>query len=332
MIKQGASFAEIATRVYDNPFEDAVGADDPAVRESHREDMLRNFGKGREFDYSRGTRVFHVVESLTQSGGIHRLARDVTAERQLSEKLADAEKRLKAGAGEFTNVPFKLRRSATGSFVYESLTEEARQFFRLPEGQTDLAVVMARIEQTPAEAAARRAAIEKSVREMQSLSFEARIRDGKDQVRWFRFLALPTKEDDGSIAWPGVVRDITRRKITEDHEELFRSIVVRSSDAILIIENEGPEARRGVIVYANPAFETLSGLTVAEVVSGSRLRSCAISSRCARSTPRFGRSWRAIIWKSWNTRSIGPTGRRSGSSPASPLSSASKAGPIASPS
>jgi PAS domain S-box-containing protein len=266
VIKRGASFAEIANRVYDNPFEDAVGADDPAVRESHREDLLRNFGKSREYDYRRGARVFHVWESPTQSGGIHRLARDVTAERQLSEKLADAEKRLKAGVGEFTNVPFKLRRSAAGSFVYEPLTEEARQFFRLPEGQTDLAVVMARIEQTPAEAAARRAAIEKSVREMQSLSFEARIRDGKDQVRWFRFLALPTKEDDGAIVWPGVVRDITRRKITEDHEELFRSVVVRTTDAILIVENDDPEGRTGKIIYANPAFESLSGQSATEVV------------------------------------------------------------------
>jgi len=266
VIRQGASFSEIVSRVYDSPFEDSAASADPAERESHREDLLRNFGRNREFHYRRGARVFHVRESLTLSGGIHRLARDVTAERQMSEKLADAEKRLKAGAGEFTNVPFKLRRSAAGSFVYEPLTEEARQFFRLPEGQADLAVVMARIEQTPAEAAERRAAIERSVREMQSLSFEARIRDGKDQVRWFRFLALPTREDDGAIVWPGVVRDITRRKITEDHEELFRSVVVRTTDAILIVENDDPEGRTGKIIYANPAFESLCGRSAAEIV------------------------------------------------------------------
>jgi len=266
VIKRGVSFADIVNWVYDHPFEDVVRSDDPAVRESHREDLLNNFGKSREYDYRRGARVFHVQESATQSGGVHRLARDVTAERQLSQKLADAEKRLKAGAGEFTNVPFKLRRSATGSFLYEPLTEEARKFFRLPEGQTDLAAVMARIEQTPVEAATRRTAIEKSVREMQSLSFEARIRDGTDQLRWFRFLALPTKEDDGAIVWPGVIRDITRRKITEDHEELFRSVVVRTTDAILIVENDESEGRTGKITYANPAFESLSGRSAAEVV------------------------------------------------------------------
>ena len=266
VIKQGATFAEIVGRVYDGPLEDSIDTADPAVREGHRDDLLKNFGRNREFHYRRGARVFHVRESLTHSGGIHRLARDVTAERQISEKLADAEKRLKAGAGEFTNVPFKLRRSASGSFVYESLTEEARKFFRLPEGQTDLAAVMARIEQTPAESAARRAAIEKSVRELQSLSFESRIRDGTDQVRWFRFLALPTREQDGSIVWPGVIRDITRRKMTEDHEELFRSVVVRTTDAILIVENDDPEGRSGKIIYANPAFERLSARTAAEVV------------------------------------------------------------------
>lgn len=86
-----------------------------------------------------------------------------------------------------------------------------------------------------------------------------RLRDGGDHVRWFRFLALPTKENDGSIVWPGVIRDITRRKMTEDQEELFRSVIVRAADAILIVENDDPEGRTGKIIYANPAFEGLSG-------------------------------------------------------------------------
>jgi PAS domain S-box-containing protein len=266
IIRRGATFAEIVGQVYDTQLDDLIDDAEPEQRQAHRDDLLRHFGRPRQFTYRRGDKVFHVRESLTETGGIHRLARDVTAERQTSERLAEAEKRLKAGAGEFTSVPFKLRRLASGSFIYETLTEDARKFFRLPEGQYDLAAVMARIEQTDAEAATRRTAIEKSIRDMQSLSFEARIRDGADHVRWFRFLALPTKEEDGSIVWPGVIRDITRRKMTEDQAELFRSIVVRSTDGILIIENEGPEDRTGRIVYANPAFEHLAGRTFAEVV------------------------------------------------------------------
>ena len=266
VIRQGATFAKIVNRVYDSPLEDPIDSAASAERESHRDDLLKNFGRNREFDYRRGGRVFHVRESLTQSGGIHRLARDVTAERQTSEGLAEAGKRLEAGGGEFTNVPFKLCRSPSGSFVYEPLTDEARQFFGLPEGHTDLAEVMARIDQTPAEAAARRAAIEKSVRELQSLSFETRIRDGGDQVRWFRFMALPTREDDGTIVWPGVILDVTRRKMTEDQEELFRSVIVKAADAILIVENDGPKDRTGTIIYANPAFEALSGRAAAEFV------------------------------------------------------------------
>ena len=237
-IKQGASFEDIVDCVYKSQFGRPESAAESADRAAHREEMVQGFGTDREFHYRQEDRVFHVRESLTHSGGIHRLARDVTAERQISDKLAEAEKRLKAGAGEFTSVPFKLRRSPSGSFVYEQLTEEARQFFRLAEGQTDLAVVMARVEETPTESAKRRAAIEKSVRELQSLSFEMHLRDGQDHVRWFRFLALPTKEDDGTIIWPGVIRDITRRKMTEDQAELFRSVMVRSTDAILIVENE----------------------------------------------------------------------------------------------
>jgi PAS domain S-box-containing protein len=264
VIRQGATFEEIVNCVYANTSLRATETTDERIR--HQEEMLRNFGQNREFQYNRGEQVFHVRESLTQSGGIHRLARNVTAELQISEKLAEAEKRLNVSGSEGTSVPFKLRQAVSGRFIYEPLTEEARRFFRLSEQEVDLAAVLARMEQTPAESTKRRAAIEKSVRTLQTLSFEMRIRDGQDNLRWVRFLALPTKEADGSISWPGVIRDITRRKMTEDQAELFRSVVVRSNDSILIIENEGAEGRSGTIVYANPAFEQLSGWSAGDLV------------------------------------------------------------------
>ncbi|MDB5394935.1 MAG: multi-sensor hybrid histidine kinase [Rhodospirillales bacterium] len=267
VIEQGATFEEIVNCAYANTGVNAPDAStEPAGRARHQEEMLRNFGQNREFQYRRGEQAFHVSESLTHSGGIHRLARDVTAERQISEKLAEAEKRLSVSGSDGTSVPFKLRRAVSGSFIFEPLTEEAQRFFKLSEKEVDLAAVLARMEQTEAESVKRRAAIEKSVRTLQTLSFEMRIRDGRDNLRWLRFLALPTKEADGSITWPGVIRDITRRKMTEDQAELFRSVVVRSNDSILIIENEGPEGRSGTIVYVNPAFEQLSGLSAGDLV------------------------------------------------------------------
>ncbi len=269
VIRRGAPYREIFGYVYSKATNDDLRASaiDPLELEKHLDALCRGFGTERAYDYHYADHVFHVRETLTENGGIHRLSRDVTAERQASEKLAEAERRLKAGGGEGSSVSFKMRRGASGNLGYDTLSDEARRFFHLRDNETDLAAVFARFDQTPEEMASRRAAIEKSAREMQALSFEARMRDGQDNVRWMRFLALPTKEADGTIVWPGVIRDVTRRRITEDQVELFRSIVVRSSDAILIIENEGPEARRGVIVYANPAFEVLSGMTVAEVVS-----------------------------------------------------------------
>jgi PAS domain S-box-containing protein len=267
VIRPGATFHEIVNCVYANTGADTADTStEHEERVQHQEEMLRNFGQNREFQYRRGDQVFHVHESLTHAGGIHRLARDVTAERQLSEKLAEAEKRLNVSGSDGSSVPFKLRRAVTGQFLYEPLTEDARRFFKLSETEVDLAAVLARMEQTSAEAQKRRAAIEKSVRTLQTLSFEMRIRDGQDNLRWVRFLALPTKEEDGSITWPGVIRDITRRKLTEDQAELFRSVVVRSNDSILIVENEGPEGRSGTIIYANPAFEQLSGRSAGDLV------------------------------------------------------------------
>jgi PAS domain S-box-containing protein len=267
VVRSGATYSEIVNRVYETFGADSLGpARNLDAHALHQEEMLRNFGQDREFEYERDGRVFQVSESLTQSGGIHRLARDVTAERQISEKLAEAEKRLNVSASEGTSIPFKLRRAVSGSFIYEPLTEEARQFFRLSESEVDLAAVLARMEQTSAESVKRRAAIEKSLRTLQPLSFEMRIRDGQDNLRWVRFLALPTQEADGSITWPGVIRDITRRKMTEDQAELFRSVVVRSNDSILIIENEGADGRSGTIIYLNPAFEQLSGRSAGDLV------------------------------------------------------------------
>ena len=263
LIKKGSTYEDIVNHLFaSNP-----DAGSSAELDRYRDDVLQNYGRDREFDYPWKGRILHVRESATQSGGVHRIARDITAERQTSERLAEAEERLKVGGSEGDSVPFKLRRSASGNFVYEPLTEDTRRFFHLPEGENDMTAVMARMEQTPSEVQKRREAIERSVRELQVLSFETRIRDGRDNVRWFRFLAIPTREEDGSINWPGVVRDITRHKLTEDQAELFRSVVVRSTDAILIVENESADARQGMILYANPAFERLSGIPASDFVS-----------------------------------------------------------------
>ncbi len=269
LMRRGTPYREIFGYVYAQATTEDLRASaiDPSEMEKHRDALLRGFGTERAYDYPYADRVYHVSETLTENGCVHRLARDVTAERQAAEKLAEAERRLRASSSEGSSVSFKMRRSASGSLSYDRLSEDARRFFHLLDNETDLAAVFARFDQTPEEMTNRRASIEKSAREMQSLSFEARMRDGQDNVRWLRFLALPAREADGTVVWPGVIRDVTRRRITEDQIELFRSIVVRSSDAILIIENEGPEARRGSIVYANPAFEALSGLSLSEVVS-----------------------------------------------------------------
>ena len=267
VISRGMTFQEIVDRIYTSQEPEIYDtATDPEERARHRDDLLNNFGRSREFHYRRGNQVFHVRESLTESGGIHRLARDVTTERQISEKLAEAENRLNVASSDGSSVPFKLRRAVSGQFLYEPLTKEAQRFFNLSENESDLAAVLARMEQTEAESVKRRAAIEKSVRTLQTLSFEMRIRDGRDNLRWVRFLALPAKEEDGAITWPGVIRDITRRKMIEDQAELFRAVVVRSNDSILIIENEGPEGRSGKILYANPAFEELSGLSAGTLI------------------------------------------------------------------
>jgi PAS domain S-box-containing protein len=247
LIRRGAPFGEILAFVYPN---DAGWFDRP--------------GRPLEFDYVYDERVIRVTESPTASGGIYRIAHDVTEERALRKPIGRTVGKPDQVAVPDAAVSFRMRMSPEGDVV-APLTAEEKRFYNLPDDATDFIAVVERMDRTPAEVEEARLALENSLKTLGLLVIEQRYRDDLQGLRWLRMTAVPKREPDGSVVWSGVIRDTTRGKVAQDQVELFRSVILRSPDAIFVVEHERSD-QDGVILYANPAFERLSGLGVAELI------------------------------------------------------------------
>jgi len=286
LIAEGVHFRDLLTAGFENT-RSLVQADG-SMAEGDKEETFRSrlaeFGQEREFEYERNGRLLHVRESRTTTGGICHLARDVTAARDLENRLVDAQARLKASEGEALTASFSMVMEPAGNVIFAPLNADARRFFNLPDEETELAAALAMMEQTPAELEEYRRAFFRSVSNLEALTWESRFRDGTEALRWMRATAIPTRRDDGTVHFTGVIRDVTRLKLTEDRVELFRTIVVQSMDAIIVVENDGPKVN-GTIIYANPAFERLSGIPLTELVD----RPVAVLQNFQRSTRVFNR-------------------------------------------
>ncbi len=85
--------------------------------------------------------------------------------------------------------------------------------------------------------------------------------------RWYYEVNTPIYRADGRISRQAMILDITDRKMAEealrDSEEKYRTLVEGSSDAIVMIENEG------LIISCNRAFLELFGFQRDEVVGKS---------------------------------------------------------------
>ncbi len=198
-----------------------------------------------------------------------RFARDITEERQAETALVEAQQRLEAADSETGAVFTESRRNPDGSYAFDPISEGLQRLLHLPGdvvGQ-DAMVFYSRMITTPEEDAQRAVRMENAVETLEICSFEYRVRDGQDVIRWIRQSMMPRREPDGSIVFAGVMRDVTREKEAEDEIEMLRSVVVRSSDSIAIFESQPVgTSRNSRIVYVNEKFTDLFGWSMEELV------------------------------------------------------------------
>jgi PAS domain S-box-containing protein len=230
---------------------------------------IGTFGTNRSWKYTSGpNRVVSVDERLTALGGIRRLARDITNETEAQTALAEAQQRLEAADSDAEGVLTETRRKPDGSYQFPAISEGLRRLIHLPPetvGQ-DAMVFYSRMMTTPEENVARAMEMERAVESLEICSFEYKIRDGHDAIRWIRQSLLPRREPDGTVVFSGVMRDVTREKEAEDEVEMLRSVVIRSTDSIAIFESLPGPNRNSKIVYVNQKFTDLFGWAADELI------------------------------------------------------------------
>ena len=270
LIRRGGSYAEIVRVLATGPGTEAFMKENfPGVDPEHQlQARIAGLGTERRHEYRTADgRTILVEERPIVSGGTQRIARDITAEKQVEGALAEARKRLDSVDSNEYGVLTETRRTPDGLYDFGRIGEPLCRLLDLPElvGQ-DPMLIFSRFERSADDNARSAELMERSARTLESFSEEYQIRDGKNRLRWIRQSMMPQREPDGTVVYSGVLRDVTREKEAEDQVEMLQSVVVRSSDSILIMETDPGQERDSKIVYVNQKFTELFGWSADELV------------------------------------------------------------------
>ncbi len=124
---------------------------------------------------------------------------------------------------------------------------------------------------------------------LQDLTF--RILGREDRVHWVRINASATANGGGRAVLQGVLRDITDLKQAELERDLLSAAVEQSDSLVLITDLEGRA------LYANPAFEAITGYAREEVLGRDPRVLLGGEERAEKDRPmwealRWGEAWR----------------------------------------
>jgi PAS domain S-box-containing protein len=172
---------------------------------------------------------------------------------------------MNAGLG---TVMTETRRTPDGNYVFQPINEALQRLLDLPPelvGQ-DAIMLYARMKPSAQDHVRNATELEEAALTLKGVEHDYHIRDGKDRMRWIRHSMLPRRESDGTVVFSGVMRDVTREKEAEDQVEMLRSVVVQSSDSIVIFDSDSVDDE-GSIVYANPKFTELFGWSADELMT-----------------------------------------------------------------
>lgn len=101
----------------------------------------------------------------------------------------------------------------------------------------------------------------------QMFNSEFRFLRNDGVVTWVLGQAVIEQAVSGEIlGYVGTITNITNRKQREEQLRLLESVILTTNDAVVITESEPIDLPGPLIVYANPAFTTMTGYTQAEVL------------------------------------------------------------------
>ena len=265
-IRPGVGFAELARRLaWSGCLPEAVGREEAWVAERLERTRLRD-GEPFERQLADG-RWLRVADYRTAEGGLVTLHSDITELKRQAEELRAQQAQLRGIIDNIPGVVYRRVRHPDGriSYPYHSPQIELRHGFDAQAVANDPQLLRDAVH--PDDRARWLAAIEESAERLAPFAGDFRILLREGEFHWFRTLATPTREDDGSVVWNGVSIDVTELKATEqalrDSEERYRRLVEAGPIALLALRN-------GLVSFANARAVALFGVpTPADLVGRS---------------------------------------------------------------
>ncbi len=239
-IRPGVGFAELARRLaWSGCLPEAVGREDAWVAERLERKRVRD-GEAFERQLADG-RWLRVADYRTAEDGLVTLHSDITELKRQAEELRAQEAELRGIIDNIPGVVYRRVRHPDGriSYPYHSPQIERRHGFDAQAVANDPQLLRDAVH--PDDRARWLAAIEESAERLAPFAGDFRILLREGEFHWFRTLATPRREDDGSIVWTGVSIDVTELKTTEqalrDSEERYRRLVEAGPIALLTLRD-----------------------------------------------------------------------------------------------
>ncbi len=152
-----------------------------------------------------------------------------------------------------------------GAWEYDAVAEElwwTEEVYRIHgfSEDTTLSTEMSLQHYHPEDRSIIREAFETAVEKGDPYDVEVRLIDAEGNQRWVRTRGEPQFRDGDLTRVRGTIQEITERKEREQDLRRIKQAVESAGHAIFITDTDG------TIEFVNPAFETLTGFTEAEVI------------------------------------------------------------------
>ena len=185
---------------------------------------------------------------------------DITDRRLAQAKIREKDLEFKKLSSNLPDLIFQFTRSPNGAYYVPIASEGIKNIFGCsPEDVINDFTPISRVIHTD-DVERVIADIEYSAKHLTYFTCEFRVIIPGKPIQWIYSKSTPEKLPDGSVTWYGFNADITERKRVEDSLVKLKTAMDKSEISVVITD------RNGIIEYANPFFNKLTGYSPDEYI------------------------------------------------------------------